>query len=88
MRIKPTTIPPPPPGARGGSILIHPRFWASLVILRCWPRRVIRSCRLGWVSRLSLLFGYAPRYLRPSVNDHTDIYRGQHADGPDLFYYP
>ena len=24
--------------------------------------------------------------LRPSMMDHTDLYRDRHADGPDLFY--
>jgi len=35
------------------------------------------SVDLNWtgVSRLFFLFSWVPQYLRPSMNDHTDLYR-------------
>ena len=45
------------------------------------------SLDLNWtgVSRLFLLFTWAPRYLRPSTNDHTHLYRGDMR--ADLTYF-
>ena len=37
------------------------------------------------MSRLFLLFTWVPRYLRPSTNDHTHLYRGDMR--ADLTYF-
>ena len=83
-----TARPPPGQGLEVSRFSFMDAIGLHWLVFRYCFRRVIRSCRLVLiglrVSRFPFLFGCAPVHPVPAskYEGPTDMYRGQHADGP------